>query len=125
EPAAKAATRGQAQHVQTRKRRSPPPATRCHVRSRCPRNNQSTTGGSKYLAATPAGPSSRRRTSHIALQRNRRTRARAAADSGADRTDGSPPSASPWLSPHCRLPIALTFAHCHGRSVVRDVDRVD
>jgi hypothetical protein len=73
-----------------------------------------------------AGPSSPHKSPRTALRRNRRTYARAAADSSADRTDGWRPSAGVRRrGPHRRLSIAFALAHRHGRSVVRRIDRVD
>jgi len=72
---------------------SPPHARRCRARRRCPRNSRSAAGEDRSPAAIRAGRSSRHKSQRTALLRNRRTRARAAADSSADRTGGWRPSA--------------------------------
>jgi hypothetical protein len=92
---------------------------------RTPRNSRSAAAGSRCPVAGSAGPSRRHKTRHIALRRNHRSHARAAADSTVDKKDDSRLSASRSSPPTSRLSAAFSFAHRHGRSVVRDFSVVD
>jgi len=78
---------------------NPPCATRCRVPSRCPQNSRSTAAGNKSQAEDLACPSSARKTLCIELRHNHRTRARAATESGGNK--------SGWLAAVGRFVVAI------------------
>ena len=85
-----------------------------------PSNSRSKAAGNRCPGAGRADPSSRRKRRCTALQRNRRSRARAAADSAADKTDGWRPSASPSSEPtssvvDCVCACPSPWAKCSTR----------